>query len=293
MKITAKFLAFSLLTMIGAGATFAQSFTGDPASDGSLWVSDGLSSSALYSMQNANNSASFSANVYSTAFSLNTGSTLLGSLGTSDGWAAGDTIVGVGGVFASSGNSSLTYDNANSTVNLHLVVKYGSPNATWNIAGNGPPVPPAGGAGSLTYGGIGAVLLGVMQETVSSSSGLVTPSDSPTYVNSADAQVTLPGSGIEGQVLTFWSGSAIVGFESFMDLNVLQTQEPAANVALGDAFVLDLQQGQSSFQDSLYTLPSALQPVPEPSTLSLLGTVVLLLGGARGLQIFRRHSSAR
>src|ERR1700722_19341943 len=228
MKTTFKFLAFWLLTIIGTGATLAQTFTGDPATDGSLWLSDGLSTT--FAIANAGNTANFSANVYSTAFSLNTGSTLLGTLGMNDGWAAGDTILGVGGVFNSTGNSSLTYDNANSTVNLHLVVKYGSTTATWNLAGTGFS---SGGAGSLTGGGNGAVLLGVTQETISSSSGLVTPSDSPLYYNSP-SQPSLPGNGTEGQVLTFWSGSAIVGFESFMDLNVLQAQESNASIPFGN-----------------------------------------------------------
>jgi hypothetical protein len=266
--------ALPIFWMAGAGLGFAQIFTGDPSAD-ALWVSDGLSSSAGNYMLNAGNtSGAFSANVYSTAFALTPDSTLLGPLGITDGWTVGDTIVGVGGVFASTGNGDLTYDNANGTVNLHLVVKYGSPSATWALAGTG---------ASLSLGGTGAVLLGVLQETISPTTGLTTPSDSPLYVNSSAAQVTLPGGGDEGQVLTLWSGNKIVGFESFLDLTVLAADEPAANVQAGDKFVLDLQQGSGALQDSLGVLPSTLQTTPEPST------YLLLLGGLGLLTFYTRR----
>ena len=282
MRTKTDLWALLIFWIAGAGMAFAQIFTGDPATD-SLWVSDGLSSSAGNDMQNAGNAASFSANVYSTAFTLTPDSTLLGPLGISDGWSVGDTIVGVGGVFASTGNSSLTYSGTNGTVNLHLVVKYGSPTATWTLSGAGAAV---GGAGSLGLGGSGAVLLGVTQETISSS-GLTTPSDSPLYLDSSGNQDTLPGEGIEGQVLTLWSGGQIVGFESFLDLNVLAAESASANiqtnVQTGDEFVLDLQQGKTVYQDSLGTLPSALQTTPEPSTYALL------LGGLGLLTVYCRR----
>lgn len=254
-----------------------------------MWISNGLSSATGFYMAGAGNTASYSASVYTTAFSLTAGSTLLGTLGTSDGWQVGDTIVGLGGVFAATGNSSLTYSGANGTVNLHLVVKYGAPGATWSASS---------GTGSLTAGGEGAVLLGVTPETIGPTTGLVPTADAPTYLAAGNAQDTLPGGAIEGQVLTLWSGNAIVGFEDFMDLNVLDSQESANSlgvpaIQLGDEVMLDLQQGQNAVQDSLYTLPLTLQPVPEPSALSLLATAVALLGGTRGLQMVRRHLASR
>jgi hypothetical protein len=278
-----RFLALPLLLTIGTGTGFAQIYIGDPATDGG-WTYDGISSSAGNIMLNANNSANFSANVYSTAFTLGAGSTLLGPLGTASGWSVGDTIVGVGGVFNATGNSSLTYSGSSGDVNLHLVVKYGSPTASWTLSGAGFA---AGTAGALANGGTGALLLGSLQGTIGPSTGLTTPADAPTFYNGSTLP---PGTGIEGQVLTFWTGSALTGFETFLDLNVLAANAPAANVALGDEFVLDLQQNSGVFQDSLGNLPSVL--VPEPTTLRL-GTLLLLpFAVSRVLRVLRKKQMA-
>jgi hypothetical protein len=273
--------------LAGTGSIFADP-TGDPATD-SGWTSEGNSASAGNFMQNAGNSADFSADVYSTAFTLASGSALLGPLGISSGWSIGDTIVGVGGVFTSSGNSSLTYDTANNTANLHLVVKYGSSAAAWTLSGTGLT---AGSAGSLTFGGDGSVLLATTPETISSSSGFVTPNDAPTIQTTASGQVTLPTTvGEVGQVITSWNGSGsggtLASFESFLDLTLLNEIVPTNHVGLGDEFVLDLQQGKGIVQNSLGTLPATITPAPEPTSAGCL------LVGLGALACFQRLKIGR
>src|ERR1700677_3481840 len=118
MKMRTKFLfTLALLLAGGSSISFAQ-VTGNPATDAGWGASLGLSSAAPLLLYETGN---FSVNVYSTAFNLTAGSPLLGTLGTMDGWSVGDTIVGIGGVFAATGNSSVTYDNANNTVTTRFV----------------------------------------------------------------------------------------------------------------------------------------------------------------------------
>jgi hypothetical protein len=257
MKAKQTLLALPLFLTFGTGA-FAQIITGNPTADAG-WNFSYLSTDTGHFMLNANNAATFQANIYTTAFTLAAGSSLLGPLGVSSGWNAGDTIIGVGGVFTPLNNSSLTYGGGGN-VNLHLVIKYGSPTATWNAPGVGFA---SGTAGSLNGGGAGAFLLGSTQNTIGPTTGITTPNDAPTLFNGS-GQVGLAGAGVQGQVLTFWTGSAMTSFETFLDLNVVQSVSPTANVALGDDFVVDFQNGSGNFQDSLGVLPTS---VPEPTVL--------------------------
>jgi len=278
MKSQAKFLlALPLLLVAGAGTSFA-TITGDPATDGG-WTSEGNSATTDLLFQ----TGSFSANIYSTTFALSAGSPLLGTLGTSDGWSAGDTIVGVGGVFTSTGNSSVTYDTMNGTVTTRFVVKYGTSAETWS----------AGSANNaaLALGGTGAVELGTSTEVLSPTSGLQTPSNTPEEQTGPSSTATI--STDVGQIITSWSGNTpntIVGFEEFLDLTLLKTQNPTENVALGDHFILDLQQKSGVLQDSLGTLSAS--PVPETTTM-FAGALLLLPFCAGALRMLLKKTASR
>jgi hypothetical protein len=133
------------------------------------------------------------------------------------------------------------------------------------------------GVGSLAGGGVGSVLLGTNPYVFSpSNSGvLVDPSDSPEIQTSSGAVVLTDGGDI-GRVITYWSGSALVGFESFLDITLLDTEYPSLTestppgVMLGNAFDLDLQRDSNSTEitDAEGVLPAS---VPEPASFCLIG----------------------
>jgi hypothetical protein len=266
--------AWLILSLASAGAAFAQTPTGNPSTDGG-WTAEGMSASAgVYNF----GTGSFNAQIYATAFTLAPSSTLISSLGGYN-WNVGDTIVGVGGVFTGV-NADLTYSGgADEYGNTHadststrIVVKYGTSTATWAA-----PAPNSTGTayGSQANGGVGSVLLGTYPYDFypANSNTLVATGDSPLLQTGPASTSSITG--VVGRVITSWNGTnAMVGFESFLDLTLLDATYPSNNVALGDEFILDLQRGTSTtlYQDSLGTLPSV---VPEPSTIVLVGVGLL------------------
>lgn len=254
----------------GAVPTMADVITGDPATD-SGWTAEGMSASAG---QYIDGTGVYNATIYSTAFVLGASSPLVSSLDGLD-WNAGDTIVGVGGVFGGA-NTDLTYSGGadehgvshTGATSTRIVIKYGSATASWS----------APGAGSLANGGTGSVLLGTYPYDFypADAGTLIVPADSP--LEQTGPASTAPISGDMGRVITDWSGGIEVGFESFLDLTLLDAQVPSNGVAMGNKFVLDLQRGTGNFQDSLGTLPTS---VPEPA-----GFSVLCIGG---LSLMRRR----
>jgi hypothetical protein len=276
-KLTA---VMTLLLAGGSGIGLAQ-ITGDPITDS--WTADGVSSGPALLYQ-TETSGSYSANIYTTAFTLGAGSSLLGTLGTASGWNLNDTIVGVGGVFNVS--SDLTYsggaDQNNVTharsTSTRIVVKFGTSSPSW--------VPGSATGASLASGGVGSILLGTYAYDFypANSGTFITPSDSPeeqTGLNSSDF-VSINGE--VGQIISYWSGGQMIGFESFMDLTLLDSLYPTANVALGNDFVLDLQRGSGDVQDSLGKLPSGVLAVPEPGTFALAASGLILAFGFKVLR---------
>jgi hypothetical protein len=268
--------ALVILSLAVAGSAFAQSPTGNPLTDG--WTAEGVSSAPGTYIDGA---GIYSATIYTTAFTLSPSSTLVTNLNGFN-WSAGDTIVGVGGILSAS--SDLTYSGGadehgvshSGATSTRFVIKYGSPAATWT----------APGAGALANGGTGSVLLGTFSSDLYPGNGgqPIIPSDAPQIQTGPSSTLTITGN--VGMVFGNWTGSGsssnLVGFESLLDLTLLEAQFPTNNVQLGDKFVLDLQRGTGNFQDSLGTLPSV---VPEPSTIILVGT------GLLGLLSIRRRKS--
>jgi hypothetical protein len=253
-------LGLALMSPVSANV-----ITGNPSTDGG-WTSEGMSATASNYIDGAGN---YNATVYSTEFQLDATSPLLSTLGGFD-WNVGDTVVGVGGVF-SGANSDLTYsggaDENNVThtgsTSTRIVVKYGTSSATWAVDTPSPTTAP--GYGSLAHGGVGSVLLGnYPYDFYPADAGtLIVPADSPEEQTSVSGTTTI--SGDVARTITAWSSGALVGFESFLDLTLLDSEYPSNGVALGDDFDLDLQRGSGNFQDSLGTLPA----VPEPASLGL------------------------
>lgn len=263
-----------------AGHSFA-SLTGNPATDG--WTYLGNSAPGGNYIDGA---GAYSADMYTTAFTLSSGSPLISALGGYN-WSIGDTIVGVGGVFTATGNGDLTYSGSGGSTSTRIVIKYGSASAAWTTT------PPP--SGSLVNGGVGSVLLGTYAYDFSpaNSGVLITPASSPQQQTGPSSGNVTSISAYMGRVTTEWSGGEMVGFESFLNLTLLNATYPTSGVALGNKFVLDLQRGTSStaFQNSLGTLPSEITAVPEPATM-IAGALLLLPFGASTIRILRKNRAA-
>lgn len=291
-----KLIASCLLTILVltlAGAARASTVTGNPSTDGG-WTAQGNSlDKGIYS----DGAGMYSVTISNTAFVLDPSSPLISSAGGFN-WSAGDTIVGIGGNFVSTTaaaggwtsyaagsipvNSDLTYDGTGTlagATSTRIVAKYASPTTTWKTS----TVAPKSGNGVASLGGAGngAILLGTNPYDFSpaDSGTLIPPTDSP-LEQTPSGQIAI--SPYFGRVITEWSGSTLVAFESYLDLTLLQnTLASSANpttVVLGDAVDLDLQRGTGDVTDAITTLPNA---VPEPTSLSVLGFAGLLVGRRR------------
>lgn len=261
----------ALSLVVGLNAPGHATITGNPATDGG-WIFEGTSAGGA----NYNNgAANYNVNMYATAFVLDAASLLLSNFGGFD-WSVNDVVVGIGGVF-SGANTSLTYNGSGAT-STRIVAKYGTAGATWLPNS---PVSSSPGYGSLQHGGVGSILLGTHPYDFSpaNAGSLVVPTDSPLEQTGPSSSTLINGN--VGRVITHWSGGALLSFESFLDLTLLNTNYPGNGVALGNKFILDLQNGTGPYQDSQGTLPSA---APEPNAL------LLLLGGGVGLTLVRRRT---
>jgi hypothetical protein len=287
---------FILMAALCAGAislawmspVSASVITGNPTVD-SGWTQVG---NTLQNGNYADQAGMYDANMYSTAFLLDPSSPLISTLNGED-WNAGDTIVGVGGFFvtttaiqngwtgtySTSPNSNLTYDGtaANTagvgSTSTRIVVKYGASAAPsgWKVS----TIKPTSGNGvaALASGGNGSVLLGTNPYDFGPSDAgtLIVPSDSPEIV-AGGSGVMIPNGDI-GRVITAWSGGTLLGFESFLDLTLLNSEYSASStppsVSVGNEFDLDLQRGTNSTEivDALANLPAS---VPEPASFGLI-----------------------
>ena len=271
MKTPKHFRSVAIIPIIMGIANFANPcsatlITGNPFADAWTYVGNSASPGNFNTQSGG---AIYSADIYTTLFPLTAS-----PLAAATGWGLGDTIVGVGGVFTVTGNTTLTYDGAGGATDTRIVVKYGSPTATWQPNSPNPGSP---GYGSLANGGVGSVLLGTFAYTFSPafSGQFAVPNDSPEVQLSGSTASINPS---VGRDITSWTGNTLTGFETFLDLTLLKAQVPNSNVLPGNKFILDLQDDRAEFQDSQATLPT-----PEPTSTALLGFGCLLLA------LNRRH----
>lgn len=281
------------LALEGVAGVAHATLTGNPLTDGWNMVGN----SAQLGNYNASGSYPpdpyFSADMYTSEFTLQTGSQLI-TTGGAFNWNVGDTIVGVGGMFNPAGNNTTvddSYRTGDGATDIRFVVKYGSTTATWapSSAGDVPwqpgNLPTAPAYGSLVNGGPGSILLGTSAYIFfpAISGQFVTPVDSPEEQTNSGT-VTISGS--VGRVATVWSGSAVVGFESVLDLTLLDALYPTANVLPGNEYVLDLQDNKNEFQLSqadVATVPDRTQTV-----VLLAGATALAVMGRCGLRRAQR-----
>jgi hypothetical protein len=250
-----------VLLRIDCRADLSGSISGNPQNDG--WTYVGKSATTNFNYSSTANST-YNVDIYTAAFTISSGSPLI-TTQSGYNWKQSDTVVGVGGIFDGA-NPSLKYNSSPAgSTSTRIVVKYGTSTETWSP-----------GTAALANGGVGAVLLGTAAGYFypANSGTLVAPLDAPTEQSSPSGTSTI--SGYVGRVETYWSGSTIVGFESFLDLTLLKADYPSTGVALGNQFILDMQDNTLEYQDSQGALPGAIiAPVPEPS---MLGQIALMFG---------------
>ena len=97
--------------------------------------------------------------------------------------------------------------------------------------------------------------------------------------------------------MELWSGNTLVGFESFLDLSLLDSTYPThANVSLGNQFILDMQDGSGNFTNALgalqcssaaATTSAAVAPLPTSLSLGLTA-----LASIAALSILRQKKTA-
>ncbi|TVR70029.1 MAG: hypothetical protein EA415_13440, partial [Sphaerobacteraceae bacterium] len=121
-----------VMSIIGPASAEMQEPTGNPQADG--WVSGGNS---LDSDVFVTGTGAFAYEIYTTAFTLEAGSSLLG-----DGWNTGDQVVGLGGFIDPEDN------NPNLTHSVRIVSKFSSGYDSWSAPGTGS-FSGAGGDGAL------------------------------------------------------------------------------------------------------------------------------------------------
>jgi len=257
----------------------AATITGDPTADAG-WTG-GANSLAMGTYGSGAEQNSF--NVYSTAFTLDASSPLAGLAGPGvTTWQVGDTIVGVGGFVvptnaAAGGWASYqptvihTVNQLISNGNQRIVVKYGTATATFAPSTTSPQ--PGNGVVSMASGGVGGVLLGTFSIPSSSSGQFVVINDASAIQTGVATTAGIDG--FEGRVMESWNAGTLIGFESFLDLTLLQSQFPAAAVGLGDKFDVDMQDGTGNFTNAIGTLPSSLLgptsvPLPKSATAALV-----------------------
>ncbi len=297
-----------LFTSASAVSAWAGPVTGNPAADGWVFGGNSLSQGTFVYTYFGNAPKDldhvFDFDVYSTSFTLESGSALLGS-----NWQAGDLIVGIGATVAKT---------AVLNANVRILAKYGADDATFAASsfapsGSIPPQPwsPANpenanfygdGAGSSSKSGTGGVIIETPQIWGTN------PPTSPWFNTTDEGNVVLldgsPRPDSTGKVASVTlrnpttiltsdgvakviyqldnPGTLLSSFETYLNLSLLERNGIYTHPNPGDKFVLAIQNVADAFTKATGTTPP---PVPEPSSIVL---AAMGLGGL-GLTYLRRH----
>src|SRR5690606_6053465 len=161
-------VSLTLIFCLFAAVASAGPITGNPAADG--WTAQGNSLAIGTYIRGG---GGFNYNVYTTSFTLEAGSPLLGG-----GWQVGDTILAMGGVIVDNASGNLTSS-------VRIVSKFGNSPTAWQASTTASPNGDGLGSTSSGHGGNGAVLLGTVV-------GDVNAADEGTIKTSSDANIYNP-----------------------------------------------------------------------------------------------------
>jgi hypothetical protein len=278
-----------------ASSAGAATVSGDPSTD-TGWVSMGQAlSNGVY----VKGSANYGYDTYTAGFTVQTGS----NLDISDGslsWLAGDTVIGVGGVFDSvtasqAGWAAFSGTTVNSLLSApqgpKLQVKFGTSAATWFTSST---APGAGNGDSSSSDGGGRVQVrtsGYFQTgtptpgqtepwTWDGNSGQVLVLDKDDHID-WDGASTQPAKQTARMI---WNYNPSLGYveswELLLNVSLLQRQTPVDFTgiypSIGDPAIMTVQDRDGAYTDALVHI------VPEPASLALLSV--------GGLMAFRRST---
>lgn len=275
-------LGLSLVLTSNVRADF---LTGDPTSAMGDWVGGGNS---LANGTYIRGSANLSFDAYRSATTVMAGDAL-----NTIGWSVGDRILGMGGVLQPTapsgwlpGTTTGALPNANLGDNVRIVSKFGASSEIFS-ASSAPPTM-GNGRGSFSGGdaGLGGVLLGTLNGTLSSANSanagsLQTPNDGFVW----DGGVAGPN----GQAFTTAQLASISRYVYLVDANgQLRSWQLALNLTGLDrellsfplpsedaAFDQALQVGTGSITDALIPANAQAVAVPGPSSLVLAGMALM------------------
>jgi hypothetical protein len=279
--------AAALLLTCFVQISFALSPTGNPAVDQG-WEFGGNS---LANGTYVRGEATFSFDIYSASFAVETGS----NLEIADGqfsWLPGDQILGLGGVFVNTdattagwpaftpnpyipanGDGLVVNDDISSS--SRPVGKFGTSTSNFTVSTTAPFLN-GDGNGSLDagHGGDGAILMRITQNRGSSTDDVITNLDRIDRYDAAGVLILSTSSSavVEddnllkvGRMIYKWNGSNISSWQYLLNTSLLEREFPyGAYPEAGNQAIMAVQRGDNRFTDGL------INTIPEPSSFLLL-----------------------
>jgi hypothetical protein len=280
--------------LVCAQSTYA-AVSGNPVADG--WTSHGNSlENGVYTRGNGN----YGFETYSATLTVDAAM----AAATSNAWSAGDTVIGVGGVFASitpgaAGWDAFTGSAVNSLLSVttgpRIQAKFGTfgpldntftPNGSWGVSS----VAPGGGnaIGGLAGGHNGAIQVrGPGYITYSSlNAGQLKPLDGIGGSGSisrwtGSTTATLSDISSARLIYTLDGSGELASWQILLNVTRLSAVSPFAYIPEpGVPALMTVQNNDSGYTDSLLFISSQAAAVPEPTSLSAWAVLALALGGA-------------
>ena len=289
------FSMWAAVCLVAATAS-ATMVTGDPSADG--W---GLAGHSLANGTYVKGVANYGYDAYGAGFSVQAGSNLEIADGSLS-WAAGDTILGVGGVFrditaAEAGWPAFSGPGVNSLLPTSapysgpkLQAKFGNADATWSASTTAP----NGGNGNSSSSSGGARIQ--VRTSAYFQAGTPHPDQEPDapwtwdghsgqlLLLEEDGHIKWRSDGSDdispdkrvARMIWNWDDTAnqVASWQLLLNVSLLDRLYPTYDGLLpdiGDMAIMTVQDNDSDFTDALVTT------VPEPATLALLGLGGLLL----------------
>ncbi len=272
-----------LLAISVVGLADAASVSGNPSADG--WTSGGNSlSNGVYVRESGN----YAFDTYSSVLTVSTGDMLNISDGTFS-WLAGDTVIGVGGVFANitaseAGWGAFTGGAVNGLLSeaTKFVAKFGTSGATFSPSTVAPGA--GNGVGSTSAAGSGGVFMRSTGWFYAADwlahSGTLMDLDKPEHISRNGAAVPAYQC---GRLIWNWNAASqhVDSWQMLLNTSLLNRLQPGLPTpGAGNYCIVAVQQREGAYTDARVQLP-----VPEPA-----GVLALLSGiGMLGAGMIRRR----